>query len=121
MTMPEVDAAEWQKLPSGLEIWDSKEGTGDAVKPGGTVTVHYTGWLTNGTEFDTSRGSGAPRSWPLGELVPGWQKGIPGMKPGGIRRLEIPSDLGYGSRGSPPKSSRPSTASAGSSGTSAAS
>ena len=98
MAMPQVDAAEWKKLPSGLEMWDSTEGTGDAVKPGGTVTVHYTGWLTNGKQFDSSVGS-KPITFPLGGVIKGWQEGIPGMKPGGVRRLKIPSALGYGERG----------------------
>jgi FKBP-type peptidyl-prolyl cis-trans isomerase len=99
MTMPPVDAAEWQKLPSGLEIWDSKEGTGDAVKPGGTVTVHYTGWLTNGKKFDSSVDRGQTITFPLNRVIKGWQEGIPGMKPGGVRRLKIPANLGYGAAG----------------------
>jgi FKBP-type peptidyl-prolyl cis-trans isomerase len=97
--MPQVEAAEWQKLPSGLEIWDSKEGTGDAVKPGGTVTVHYTGWLTNGKQFDSSVARGQPITFPLSRVIKGWQDGIPGMKPGGVRRLKIPANLGYGAAG----------------------
>src|SRR5688500_8782429 len=97
--MPQVDAAEWKKLPSGLEVWDAKEGTGDAVKPGGTVTVHYTGWLTDGTKFDSSVDRGQTISFPLNGVIKGWQEGIPGMKPGGVRRLKIPADLGYGARG----------------------
>jgi FKBP-type peptidyl-prolyl cis-trans isomerase FkpA len=97
--MPKVDAAEWKKQPSGLETWDAKEGNGDAVKPGGTVTVHYTGWLTDGTKFDSSVDRGQPISFPLSGVIKGWQDGIPGMKPGGVRRLKIPADLGYGARG----------------------
>ncbi len=101
MTMPPVDAAEWQKLPSGLEIWDSKEGTGDAVKPGGTVTVHYTGWLTNGKKFDSSVDRGQPFSFQLGagRVIKGWDEGVAGMKVGGKRKLMIPPELGYGDRG----------------------
>jgi FKBP-type peptidyl-prolyl cis-trans isomerase len=97
-TLPKLDAPEWKKLDSGLEIWDAKEGEGEAVKKGGTVTVHYTGWLTTGKEFDSSVG-GKPISFPLGNVIRGWQEGIPGMKPGGVRRLKIPSDLAYGKRG----------------------
>jgi FKBP-type peptidyl-prolyl cis-trans isomerase FkpA len=97
--MPQVDSAEWKRLPSGLETWDAKEGNGDAVKPGGTVTVHYTGWLTDGTKFDSSVDRGQPISFPLSGVIKGWQDGIPGMKPGGVRRLKIPADLGYGARG----------------------
>ncbi len=96
--MPSLEAKEWKKLDNGLEIWDVKEGQGEAVKPGGTVTVHYTGWLTNGKQFDSSVG-GQPISFPLKNVIKGWQEGIPGMKPGGIRRLKIPADLGYGARG----------------------
>ena len=99
MEMPQVEAAEWKKLPSGLEIWDAKDGSGDAVKPGGTVTVHYTGWLTDGTKFDSSVDRGQPISFPLSGVIQGWQDGIPGMKPGGVRRLKIPANLGYGARG----------------------
>jgi FKBP-type peptidyl-prolyl cis-trans isomerase len=99
MTMPDVNAAEWQKQPSGLEIWDATEGSGDAVKPGATVTVHYTGWLTSGKKFDSSVDRGQPISFPLSGVIRGWQEGIPGMKPGGVRRLKIPADLGYGARG----------------------
>jgi FKBP-type peptidyl-prolyl cis-trans isomerase FkpA len=99
MQMPQVDAAEWKKLPSGLEVWDATEGNGDAVKPGGTVTVHYTGWLTDGTKFDSSVDRGQPISFPLSGVIQGWQEGIPGMKPGGVRRLKIPANLGYGARG----------------------
>jgi hypothetical protein len=96
--LPPLDAKEWTKLASGLEIWEVTEGTGEAVRPGATVTVHYTGWLTNGQEFDSSRGD-QPVSFPLSGVIRGWQEGIPGMKPGGIRRLKIPAALGYGSRG----------------------
>jgi peptidylprolyl isomerase len=96
--LPDLKAKEWKKLDNGLEVWDVKEGAGEAVKPGGTVTVHYTGWLTNGKEFDSSVG-GKPATFPLNGVVKGWGLGIPGMKPGGIRRLKIPSDLGYGKDG----------------------
>ena len=96
--LPQLDAQEWKKQPNGLEVWDVKEGDGEAVKPGATVTVHYTGWLTDGTEFDSSVG-GKPISFPLGNVIRGWQEGIPGMKPGGVRRLKIPAALGYGARG----------------------
>ena len=102
MQMPQVDAAEWKALPSGLEVWDATEGSGDAVKPGGTVTVHYTGWLTNGTKFDSSVDRGKPISFPLSGVIKGWQEGIPGMKPGGVRRLKIPGNMAYGARGYPP-------------------
>lgn len=98
---PKLAAQEWKKLEdTGLEIWDVKEGEGEAVQAGGSVTVHYTGWLTSGKEFDSSFGD-QPVSFPLRDVIPGWQQGIPGMKPGGIRRLKIPAALGYGKDGTP--------------------
>ncbi len=98
---PPVDAKEWKKLDSGVEIWDVKEGKGDAVKAGATVVIHYTGWLTDekATKFDSSLDTGKKVTFPLGNLIKGWQEGIPGMKPGGVRRLKIPPALGYGARG----------------------
>lgn len=101
MQMPDVNAAEWVKRPSGLEVWDATEGTGDEVKAGATVTVHYTGWLTDGTKFDSSVDRGKTITFPLSGVIAGWQEGIPGMKPGGVRRLKIPANLGYGARGAP--------------------
>ena len=98
---PDLTAKEWKQQASGLEIWDAKEGTGDAVKAGGTVTVHYTGWLTDekATKFDSSHDRDEPITFPLKGVIKGWQEGVPGMKPGGVRRLKIPADLGYGARG----------------------
>ncbi len=96
--LPTLDAKEWKKLESGIEIWDVKEGEGEPVKKGASVTVHYTGWLTNGKQFDSSIG-GKPVTFPLSGVIKGWQEGIPGMKPGGTRRLKIPAELGYGKRG----------------------
>ncbi len=97
--MPPVDAAEWVKQDNGLEIWDAKVGDGDEVKPGATVTVHYTGWLTNAKMFDSSVARGQTISFSLNQVIKGWQVGIPGMKPGGVRRLKIPANLGYGAAG----------------------
>jgi FKBP-type peptidyl-prolyl cis-trans isomerase FkpA len=84
-----------------LVILDEAEGTGPAAKSGDRVTVHYTGWLTDGTKFDSSRDAGKPFSFPLGagRVIPGWDKGVVGMKVGGKRKLTIPSDLGYGEQG----------------------
>jgi len=98
---PPLDSKEWKKQKSGIEIWDAKEGKGEAVKPGATVVIHYTGWLTDdaATKFDSSHDRDKKAKFPLGDLIKGWQEGIPGMKPGGVRRLKIPSDLAYGDNG----------------------
>jgi FKBP-type peptidyl-prolyl cis-trans isomerase len=97
---PPLESKRWKKSNSGLEIWDVKAGKGAAVKPGATVTIHYAGWLTDekATKFDNTRG-GKPATLPLNNLIKGWQEGIPGMKPGGVRRLKIPAELAYGKRG----------------------
>jgi FKBP-type peptidyl-prolyl cis-trans isomerase len=86
---------------SGLQYIDVKVGEGAEAKAGGTVTVHYTGWLVNGTKFDSSRDRGQPFSFPLGagRVIKGWDEGVAGMKPGGVRKLIIPAALGYGARG----------------------
>lgn len=83
-----------------LIVKDVKVGTGKEAKDGNTVTVHYTGTLTNGKKFDSSVGRG-PFSFILGrgEVIKGWDRGVKGMKIGGIRKLTIPSHLGYGERG----------------------
>lgn len=100
-----LDDPAWKDLPGGLKYWDVKEGTGDVCptlqeKPGVVPVMHYTGWLTNGSSFDSSRGK-QPLTYQLKELVQGWQKGVPGMKVGGVRRLIIPPDLGYGFQNKP--------------------
>ncbi len=89
-------------MGEGLKYRDLKEGAGEPVVEGATVTIHYTGWTVDGNVFDDSRPRGEPNTFPLGNLVKGWQKGIPGMKPGGIRKLVIPAALGYGAEGRPP-------------------
>lgn len=100
LTLPPVDAPEWKDIGDGMKIWDVVEGSGVPVAKGERVTIHYTGWLTNGTIFDSSVKRGEPAQFGLNGLIQGWQIGIPGMKPGGIRRLFIPPDLGYGVSGS---------------------
>jgi len=96
---PALEAKEWKKLDNGMKVWDVKEGEGDAVKAGATVKVNYVGWLTDGTKFDSSIDRGEPISFALSEVIKGWTDGVPGMKPGGIRRLVIPSEMAYGKRG----------------------
>jgi FKBP-type peptidyl-prolyl cis-trans isomerase FkpA len=80
-----------------LEIGSGPEATG----PGQFVSVHYTGWLTDGKEFDSSRRRGEPFDFPLGVgmVIPGWDQGVAGMRVGGKRKLTIPPELGYGARG----------------------
>jgi len=82
---------------NGLGIWDVTTGTGATVAAGASVRIFYTGWLTDGTVFDSSRTAGSPANFSLNNLIQGFQLGVPGMKVGGIRRLLIPPSLGYGS------------------------
>ncbi len=86
---------------SGLQYLELMVGTGATAQAGQTVTVHYTGWLENGTKFDSSVDRGQPFSFPLGagRVIKGWDEGVQGMKVGGKRKLTIPSNLGYGPRG----------------------
>ena len=89
--------------PSGLKIQDLKVGDGPSPKMGQTVSVHYIGWLENGTEFNNShKGLGKPVNFTLGEIIPGWNEGLASMKVGGKRKLFIPSKLAYGPQGKPP-------------------
>lgn len=98
-----ADDPNLKDLSPGVKYRDIKTGVGEECPPGASVTIHYTGWLTDGTEFDSSRGRGKPADFNLNQLIPGWQEGIPGMKKGGVRKLVITADKGYGERGSPPK------------------
>jgi FKBP-type peptidyl-prolyl cis-trans isomerase len=90
---------------AALQKEDVKVGTGPAAKKGDHVVVHYTGTLTDGTKFDSSRDRNEPFDFTLGQgqVIRGWDEGVVGMKKGGIRKLTIPSDMAYGKRGSPPK------------------
>jgi FKBP-type peptidyl-prolyl cis-trans isomerase len=86
---------------SGLEYWDIVVGTGATAAPGNTVKGHYSGFLTSGQKFDSSRDRGEPFSFPLGagQVIKGWDEGVAGMKVGGQRQLRIPPQLGYGAAG----------------------
>jgi FKBP-type peptidyl-prolyl cis-trans isomerase FkpA len=90
---------------SGLKYLDLKKGDGAEAKQGDYVSVHYTGWLKDGTKFDSSKDRGQPFSFPLGagRVIKGWDEGVAGMKVGGKRKLIIPFELGYGSEGHPPQ------------------
>ncbi|NUP73562.1 MAG: FKBP-type peptidyl-prolyl cis-trans isomerase [Sinomonas sp.] len=98
---PEIDFPEGP-VPEELKIVDIIEGDGRQVEPGDTVSAHYVGvaWST-GEEFDASWNRGAPLDFRVGvgQVIQGWDQGLLGMKLGGRRRLEIPSELAYGSRG----------------------
>ena len=91
--------------PSGLQITDSKIGTGATPQPGQICVMHYTGWLyqdgVKGKKFDSSLDRGQPFEFPLGkrQVIGGWDEGVATMKVGGKRTLIIPPELGYGARG----------------------
>jgi FKBP-type peptidyl-prolyl cis-trans isomerase len=89
---------------SGLKYVDQKIGEGPEVKSGDTVSVHYTGWLKDGTKFDSSKDRGLPFSVQVGQgrVIKGWDEGLQGMKVGGKRKLIIPFELAYGKPGRPP-------------------
>jgi FKBP-type peptidyl-prolyl cis-trans isomerase FkpA len=95
-----VNLASMTKQPSGLYVQDLTTGTGAEAARGKTVDVHYTGWLADGKEFDSSRGND-PFSFTLGQgrVIAGWDEGVAGMKVGGKRRLVLPPELGYGEAG----------------------
>ncbi len=84
-----------------LKIEELKVGDGTVAETGKMVSVHYTGWLTNGTKFDSSLDRGKPFSFALGRgsVIKGWDQGVAGMKIGGKRKLTIPPELGYGAQG----------------------
>lgn len=86
---------------SGLVIDEITPGEGDEAQAGRMVSVHYTGWLTNGSKFDSSVDRNEPFDFPLGRghVIRGWDEGVQGMKVGGKRKLTIPPELGYGARG----------------------
>lgn len=96
-----VDEKDFTTTPSGLKYHDFKVGDGASPTTGQTVDVHYTGWLENGTQFDSSIDSGQPISFAIGtgNVIPGWDEGIASMKVGGKRQLVVPGSLAYGDTG----------------------
>ncbi|PTL75819.1 FKBP-type peptidyl-prolyl cis-trans isomerase [Vitiosangium sp. GDMCC 1.1324] len=99
-----VDLNAMNRSASGLYTQDLVVGTGTEVTTGRRLQMHYTGWLPDGSMFDTSRDGNEGFVFTLGQdrLIAGWEEGVVGMKVGGKRRLVIPSELGYGESGSPP-------------------
>ena len=95
---PTVDSSQVKMTATGLGIEELRVGTGATAEAGRVVAVHYTGWLTNGSKFDSSRDGGGPYVFPLGQgrVIAGWDEGVSGMKVGGRRKLIIPSSLAYG-------------------------
>jgi peptidylprolyl isomerase len=87
-----------------MKVEELKVGTGTEAAAGKTVSVHYTGTLTDGSKFDSSLDRGQPFSFRLGagQVIKGWDQGVAGMRVGGERRLTIPPELAYGTRGFPP-------------------
>jgi FKBP-type peptidyl-prolyl cis-trans isomerase len=105
-TQPEPEATEGEATEDAgavteLKIEDTKKGTGAEAKKGDTVVVHYTGYLTDGTKFDSSKDANVPFDFVLGagEVIPGWDEGVQGMKVGGVRKLTIPPAMAYGEAG----------------------
>ena len=90
-----------QRKKSAMKVEDLVVGTGAEAQTGQMVTVHYTGWLTDGQKFDSSKDRNDPFVFPLGQgyVIKGWDQGVVGMKVGGKRKLTIPPELGYGARG----------------------
>jgi FKBP-type peptidyl-prolyl cis-trans isomerase len=88
-------------MQDGLKYTDDQVGTGAVATTGKTAVVHYTGWLMDGTKFDSSRDRNQPFTFPLGagQVIKGWDEGVAGMKVGGKRTLIVPPTLGYGARG----------------------
>jgi len=100
----DVDLNAMTQTASGLYHQDLQVGNGDEAVAGASVTVHYEGWLPDGTKFDSSRDRAQPFTFQLGAgfVIPGWDEGVAGMLVGGVRKLVIPPTLAYGAGGSPP-------------------
>lgn len=92
------------KLATGMYYRDITPGTGATVVAGQQLSVYYTGWLANGSQFGSNTTDTTPFVFKLGAgvVIPGWDQGVPGMKVGGTRQLIIPASLGYGAQGSGP-------------------
>jgi FKBP-type peptidyl-prolyl cis-trans isomerase FkpA len=97
----DIDLDRMTRLSTGLYYEDTTVGTGDVAAAGDQVDVHYTGWLWNGTEFDTSRDGTEPLRFTIGvtNIILGFAQGVVGMHVGGTRKLVIPPELGYGRNG----------------------
>jgi FKBP-type peptidyl-prolyl cis-trans isomerases 1 len=89
-----VDLTKSVRTANGVYVRDLVSGTGALVNPGDSITVKYTGWLSNGTQFDTN--NSYPTKVGVGHVIAGWDEGVPGMRVGGTRQLLIPPALGYG-------------------------
>ena len=98
----EISEDDFTVTDSGLKYYDIVEGDGAEATSGSTVTVNYTGWLTDNVKFDSSLDRSTPFSFTLGsgQVITGWDEGVAGMKVGGKRQLVIPAELGYGDTGS---------------------
>ena len=101
MSEEELENENTVTTPSGLQYIDLAKGEGATAEAGNNVSVHYTGWLTDGTKFDSSVDRDQPFQFPLGagRVIAGWDEGVCGMTVGGKRKLTIPSTLGYGPTG----------------------
>ncbi len=103
ITSPTHVTGEGIVTPSGLKYWDIQTGAGDPAIKGHTVKVAYRAWIEKGKEFASSISDGKPPIFTLGagQVIPGWEEGVEGMKVGGRRQLRIPPDLAYGAAGVP--------------------
>jgi FKBP-type peptidyl-prolyl cis-trans isomerase FkpA len=99
-----VHLAEMHRTGRGVHYRDLTVGEGLSVGTGFTVTIHYTGWLPDGTQFETSRLDNEAVTFRLGDgkVIRGWEEGLRGMRPGGVRQLVVPARMAYGNRGLPP-------------------